>query len=866
MIKRLLILPLFSALLCTTGTTTLKGQCPLGWTQAQTNWDWLDYLINAGNYVPTANYPGVPAAKAANQAFAIGTNRFTIAYAGGVACTLGENATNTAEAGSNGAGVDVQYANNGTVTITFDTLVKNVRFSLYDIDINQAAQVTATDGALGLAVTMNVVTAGTILVLGSPGLTPVATSNATAVANNNTQATLNISIGGGLTGVKQVVITIGGIAGDWWLSDISACVYKVFSTNYFLGARPFTGQATYILSTPDSNSVAYIDTATGRARFLFSGNLTADANSPDYVNGLAYDYKNHYLYYVHDFGTNAYNTRTLRMWDYNTESISSLAVDVNTLGIPTFDFGVESAGAAFYDGSLYLGIEAGNSGRNSGRETSVWRIDFNSSGTPIQSCMVFAVPADNGGGTGLHDWNDFVIKDGILYDFDGVSTTQDDYYHFNMQTGVMLQDYTTALTINRPRQTGITWAGSIYWVYDSIGVYNGAGAVGTKRKIIGNSPNYFPDWAKGPSGIGPSGDATGPFKPKTDFGDAPATYDPASGDPATHERDTTLRLGSAYDREWAAMPSVLADGDGADEDGITPYVPIFSPGAANYLAAVNVYNNTGANATLIAWLDYNGNGVFDAAEACNTVTVVSGTSTQTLFLYWPFAPTTLPNGSYTYLRIRVTSAANGMTAANPTGYYSSGEVEDYRVLVDDFPLSASLLSFDAQLENNSRVKLVWQASETAELLAYETERSRNSRNWEALNLIPANGQGVATNYESWDNQPLIGISYYRLKMTGSGGVKYSDIRTVNINTSATYVTVSPNPAQNTARVNLQRSTAEKVTVKVMNLQGAQLFTTTAIVNGTASVEIPVHQWQAGTYIVQVITGNELVVQKLVIIK
>ncbi|HEY6064343.1 MAG TPA: hypothetical protein VIV35_12080, partial [Chitinophagaceae bacterium] len=211
MLKRLVRIAPFLILLVSFNAAELKAQCPAGWTAAQTNWDWLDYLITGGNYAPTGNYPGVPAALAANQAFAIGTNRFTIAYAGGIACTLGENITNTAEAGSFGAGADVQYANNGTITITFDTVVYNAKFSLYDIDQLQTATVTATDPALAaLTINMAVVTAGNIIVAGSPGVAPVATSNATNDPPTDTKGTLNISIAGGAAGVKKIIITIGG--------------------------------------------------------------------------------------------------------------------------------------------------------------------------------------------------------------------------------------------------------------------------------------------------------------------------------------------------------------------------------------------------------------------------------------------------------------------------------------------------------------------------------------------------------------------------------------------------------------------------------------------------------------------------------
>lgn len=870
--KRLLGVPSLLILLISFNTAELKAQCPVGWTAAQTNWDWLDYLVGGGNYAPTGNYPGVPAALAATQAFALGTNRFTIAYAGGVTCANGENVTNTAEPGSFGAGADVEYANNGTITITFDTVVYNVNFSLYDIDINQVATVTATNPVpAALIINMAVVTAGRVVVVGNGTVTAVGTASGNADNNNDTRGTLNITVAGGVLGVKKIIIRLGGTAGDFWLSDINACVFRTFPNNYFIDARPFTGQPTFILATPDSNSVSYIDTATGRGRYLFSGNLGADANAPKFLNGLGYDHKNHYLYYVHDFGTNAYNTRTLRRWDYNTEAIDgSLAVDVNTIGIPTFNGGVESGGSAFYDGDLYFGVEGNNSGNNSNRETIIWRIEFNASNIPVKSCQVWATPADDGAGTRLHDWNDFTLKDGVLYNFDGAGTTaQDNYYHFNMQTGVMVQNYTTMPTHNTPRQAAVTWAGNVYWVYDSIGVYNGAGGVGPKLKITGTTPaNFSPDWAVGTiigSTKGASGDAAGPFKTKTDFGDAPATYDPGTSDPATHEMDTTMRLGATFDREFVKVPSVLANGDGSDEDGIAS-VSVFDPGTQTYLVRVSVYNHSGAAATLIAWLDYGGNGVFNASEAITPISVPSSTSMQSIWMWWPGIVSPIPNGSFTYLRVRLTAAANGMTSANMNGYYNSGEVEDYRVVVDNFPLAVNLLAFDATAENNKTVKLTWGANEDAGLIAYEIERSCDSRNWQHLVFVEPAASGRLNNYTSSDNQPLAGTSYYRLKIISSGSVKFSDIRTVTIKSSGTDVLISPNPAQNTARITLQRSTAAEAKIRVMNLQGGAIYTGTVIINGSTVIDLPVYQWPNGTYIVQVITDNEVVNKKLIIHK
>ncbi|MBI1781008.1 MAG: T9SS type A sorting domain-containing protein [Sphingobacteriales bacterium] len=882
--KRLKCQLFLTVLLCLTISGNLSAQCSAGYSTANINWDWLDFLVNTGNYAPTSNYPGVPLSLAQNQAFAMGKRRVVITNNFASANILGENTTNTGETGSYGAGADVQFRGNGTITLTFDSAVANLKFSMYDLDYSQVTTITAANGASPVNVTMAKLSGIVLTIVGSGTPTAIATASATTVADTSTDGTINVDIAGPLTSVTIVVTATatcssgcgtGGIENaDFWLSDLSACVSGSFATNYFVDAKPFTGQPTFILSTPDSNSVSYIDTATGKGKFLFSGNLAADANAPKFVNGLAYDHKKHYVYYVHDYGTKAYNTRTLRRWDYNTESIdASLAVDVNSIGIPTFDYGSESAGSSFYDGTLYFGVEGSNGSKNSGRESIIWRVDFNSSNIPYRSSQVWATPADNGSGTSMHDWNDFVVKDGELYDFDGVSTSQDDYYHFNLQTGNMDQDYTAAPSYNIPRQTGITWSGKIIWVYDSIGVYNEAGSVGTKMKITGTSAsNMSPDWAKGigPGGgnIGASGDAAGPFKTKTDFGDAPSSYDPSGSDPAVHEQDTTLRIGATFDREFDKVPTVNADGDGADEDGISTVNILPSGASVNYQAVVKVYNNTGANATLIGWLDYNVNGVFDAGEAV-TSTISSGTSLQTITLNWTGLTVTASPGTSTYLRIRLTSASNGMTSSKPNGYFNSGEVEDYRVYVD-VTLPAYLKDFNASVYNKTMVKIDWVSDEDNNLIGYEVQKSSNALNWDNFNYVKSNGLNNPGEHEYnlTDTKPNNGATYYRLKLNfANGKYKFSDVKSVNIlNLTLNDIVLAPNPARSVTTITLVGSVSGSAVIKIMNMHGEVLYTKNiSTVNGITKYEIPLEEnWQGGTYLVQVISNGIIINKRLLI--
>src|ERR1700674_236842 len=197
---------LFSAFLLQ--TTNIHSQCAAGWNAATTKWDNLDYLITTGAYSGF-----VTNQMRDTQYFAIGTDRLKIQLNG--IATNGENTTNTAIAGSYGSGASVEYSGLGTITLTFDTVVKNLQFSLYDIDLNQVATVTSKDATgAALPITMAVVTAGIVTVTGSGTNSAVATANATAAANNDTRGTVNVSISGG-NGVKSVTITMTGTSGNF---------------------------------------------------------------------------------------------------------------------------------------------------------------------------------------------------------------------------------------------------------------------------------------------------------------------------------------------------------------------------------------------------------------------------------------------------------------------------------------------------------------------------------------------------------------------------------------------------------------------------------------------------------------------------
>lgn len=860
--------------------THVSGQCGPGYTQSQLNWDWLDFLpSNNTNYTDWYDLP-LPSTRGYIQTFSIGTRRVDFTMASTTNFTLnGENSTNTAHTGSFAiAGDDVQFTttttSNRTITMTFDTEVTNVMFSLFDLDNNQRvtiAAVNSTPLAVPALLTKANILSG-IVIVGQQ-----ATGPGSDYGNSDNNGTLNVQI---LGPVQTITLTLSNANGDIWLSDIDACVTGSFPSNWRNISRPFTGMPSYILTVVD-NRFMLLDPATGKAKDLFT-----DPGHTN-MNGMGYDPVNRILYYTYSLTSPAQNTRTIYKYSVDTDNISTFISDVRAapLNIPIYDPGVTSGSASFYNGSLYFGVEASNSNRTSGRENTVWKIDLDASQNPLRASQVYAARVDSlisGNNRLIHDWADIGVTNGIIYDFDGAGTGTANldtmYYHFNMMSGQRIQYLPNGSGNIGPKQVAIDWQENIYnmgsipvsstGASSAVGFiapynYNGTINVPNTRLVYTMPGTVYP--------TGSWGDCSEAFRPTCDFGDAPATYDPDPWSPAVHERDTAIRIGATWDREWNKLSSALANGDGADEDGMS-WVPIFSPGAGNYLGYVNVYNNTGETATLIAWLDFNGNGLFDTGEACQAqAAVASMPSLQGRFIYWPSAPTSLPNGSFTYLRIRLVRGSAGMTNANPTGYYDHGETEDYRVVVDNFPLKASLLTFNAKMISSDNVELKWTSTDEENFNGYEIQRSGDDINWNRIGFSNAKGNGLASEitYLYNDLQPLTGKSFYRLKLISNDNkFKYSDVRVISNQKGVQQITLLPNPSTDKAWLVINTLTKAEAMISVTDMSGRILDKQKSTVQkGINKIDLSVaDRLMSGTYIIRIEIENEFFIKKLVIKK
>jgi len=161
-----------------------------------------------------------------------------------------------------------------------------------------------------------------------------------------------------------------------------------------------------------------------------------------------------------------------------------------------------------------------------------------------------------------------------------------------------------------------------------------------------------------------------------DTGDAPEGYGLASH---------VVVEGAAYlgrlapDDDEGSLAGEFADGDDAngedDEDGVFAFPVLVQNGKA-YTTNVFATNPGDSPATLVGWVDFDGNGRFEADEQA-TATVPAGTDDEKFKLVWnDLRGISGPYFGPTYARFRIGTDALG--GADSAGEASDGEVEDYR--------------------------------------------------------------------------------------------------------------------------------------------------------------------------------------------
>ena len=224
-----------------------------------------------------------------------------------------------------------------------------------------------------------------------------------------------------------------------------------------------------------------------------------------------------------------------------------------------------------------------------------------------------------------------------------------------------------------------------------------------------------------------------------DFGDAPAPYPTLLTNNGPHHLFPALALrvslGRLIDAEPNGQPNATATGDDInnldDEDGVSSF-PTASTNDGQYTVSVAYTNNTGSDARLCGWVDFDKGGTFDTDErAC--ITVSSGSGNQNLVFAVPVGDR--GNTGTFFARFRVASTAS--QAETPTGLATNGEVEDYQVTITTLPIT--LASLDSGLTDTGLWVEWTTATETRNAGFHLYGRMRGEEHWQRLThqMIPS---------------------------------------------------------------------------------------------------------------------------------
>lgn len=167
------------------------------------------------------------------------------------------------------------------------------------------------------------------------------------------------------------------------------------------------------------------------------------------------------------------------------------------------------------------------------------------------------------------------------------------------------------------------------------------------------------------------------------------------------------------------------------------------------------------------------------------------------------------------------------------------------------PLSVEYLDFSGE-QFEGRNRIFWSTASETDNAYFIVERSSNGRDFENIAVI--NGSGTSNHiihYEAFDNNPIYGTNYYRLRQVDKNG-KVSLSRMIAINTKAEIVVINsyPNPTEDIFNLEVSLKDNANYVVEILDMSGRLIVTHKYALNkGNQLIEIPVDELSSGFYYV-----------------
>ena len=170
------------------------------------------------------------------------------------------------------------------------------------------------------------------------------------------------------------------------------------------------------------------------------------------------------------------------------------------------------------------------------------------------------------------------------------------------------------------------------------------------------------------------------------------------------------------------------------------------------------------------------------------------------------------------LNCTLTCGAGLVTGPTVTQYDATN---DYFGFALSATLPVVLAQFIASKQSDGSVKLSWTTSQEVNAGYYDVERSGDQTGWTKIGSVKAKGNStIATDYSLFDNLPLDGTGYYRLKMVDlDGKFVYSKTVSVSADKNNVPLVIYNNPFTDLIRIKVNVSRAQNLTMTVSDMLG-----------------------------------------------
>jgi len=246
------------------------------------------------------------------------------------------------------------------------------------------------------------------------------------------------------------------------------------------------------------------------------------------------------------------------------------------------------------------------------------------------------------------------------------------------------------------------------------------------------------------------------------------------------------------------------------------------------------------------WIDLNVNGIFENTEEVATASnYLTSATSFTLTI-----PATATPGTYV-LRVKGEWDDGSYTASDIdpcTSFWGYGETHDYLVEIVDAPLSIHLGELKATHEKG-RNRLEWNTHKEDRGDYFILEKSTDGSRFIPIGTIAANGKPSVYTY--WDDEPIVGNNYYRLKMLdASENISYSNVASVRVAATEStqfYVEAYPNPIQDMLHIRISGTLQGNAQILITDVAGKLIQSIPMKEN---QIEVDMRNLSSGVYLIK----------------